>query len=837
MKKLSYIKLSAMFVAGIILAIGSLVLGTYMDSFDDALVRQISLIAFYVLLAGGALLSLISLILFIVKIAKKKVSEFALHVMRFSIIIVAVCASVFIMLESDYTAQRQNASDNELKQQTLAASIYLREQIGENVESGYEYMANLTTSAETLLADYPANETRTAAFYLFDGAAEDGTLTLQTLGANEIALASDYAARVAEVEESNALIVSRESIGGNTYSIASAPVFTTTGRCVGVLEIYDNLTAEKGLKLINFELVITVVGAVLLLIILYYALSHLVDILLRPRKLVISRAMRMGNETARPISLLMCMCCTMPLCPIFFDYPTLAGDVLRELLPEASDVIPAVLVPYIPLLLYMLMSIIGAHISDISRKKLYKAFIAFGGIVCAGGLVCTLLLDEPLYKLIGIGCAGLGYGIASRMVDRYRVYARYSPAGDAKVIYSPYLGLAAGALLGAFMYVRGGAQLLFAGTAGLVMLIVILTMALFTNASCEDISREGDEDFLNEAYERGHGAFGRFGLLAVATSLLLSFGWFYLSVYLGKLGITTTAITFGFACVILGGGVLGNLYRKAETPVLRFMFGLAGIFLAASIVPFAIVPCKATAIICYFLMFIAEILGHGTINAYLTQKSNSRDRIGYWGQGNVLLELVSVASVVGGIYLLNMDNPVIALIAVAVLVIALAIYNLVMITSTKPTDPPPVLAVVEDVRADEPIVLEKPEDTLPDTCEMPVSDEPTAQPASEEPKEEAAEEEYVAPVECSEYNPDEDNSGEEVVYAAPVDVAEEPGEEAQDSAEEESPVIILPPADDDAPTEEEAPIIILPSAEEDDGMPAYSRENLDDYESVSVDSL
>ncbi|MDR1002470.1 MAG: MFS transporter [Oscillospiraceae bacterium] len=696
-KKLGFAGLIYILIASILAVGGSFIYKSTIAG-AEASSKTALMAVFYVVFAVGAALFLFSSVSLLNMIREKKVTEFAFHIMRFAIIIITIFISLFVILENDFGERVLVSRENETKQLAVSTAISLRSAIGESVQLADDDGAGIAEHFSYLTEDIDANG-RTAALFLLN---ENGSLDkyeeqemltpnkelYYVAGSRVDALMSSAEERAREVAENKIILLTKAEAGETSYDVVSAPVYSSTGRLVGVLEIYDNLNAKAGLELINFPLIIIVSGAFILLLILFYTLSSLVDVLLRPRRFIVSPAFKHGNEVVRSISVLIFMCSTMPLCPIFFDFSKYSAAVFGGVLPD-------MFIDYIPLIIYMVACILGSRIGGLGSKKLVREIAAIGAVISAVGFTITVGSDNPTFAIAGIAAGGFGYGIASRVIDRYRVYGRYSSEGDDKVIYSPYLGIAAGAVFGAFLYERGGGKTLFVTTAAVVILVGIMAMLLFKNTSCESISREGDEDFLNEAYTR-KSVFGRFGILAVTTSLVLSFGWFYLTVYLGSLDISKTAITFGFVCIILGGGVVGNLYREASTFNLRVMFGLSGIFLAASLIPFAIAPSEATAVAAYFLMVIGEILGHGTINAYLTQGSNSKDRIGFWGQGNLLLELVSIGSVVGGVVLLNMSDITIPMVIIALIVAAIGTANLVMIVGTKPIPIQPALMPVPD---------------------------------------------------------------------------------------------------------------------------------------------
>ncbi len=721
MKKLSWFKCLTVLFISLALITAGFVLNSYENTVASEKTAKVLGIVTYVLLGAGAVLLVFDIIVMLIKASRLKVTEFALHFMRYVVIIVGISVSAFIILEHDYGLQKENARKNELSQLTIAASAGLSQVIGDEVSSAEDYIISVTDAAASILPADQQENGRSAALYLYvdlsdiysEATGDFGTdlsVGLPVFGCGNPPTGEESINRAIYTIDNEVRQLNYSEFEENEYLVSTVPVYTTTGKCVGALEICENLNAKSAIDLVNFPLIMTVGSAVILLIILYYALAHLLEVILRPRMgetasgLGANPAFRLGNESARSISLLMSMCCTVPLCPIFLDF----SDESAAFFAQKLSFIPEAFIPYMPLLIYMVTCIIGNRLGALMKNSLNVYTVLLGSVLAIAGAV-LMLGTSPI---IGVALWGLGYGVASRMVDKYRVYARYSEHPDTSVIYSPYLGLAAGILLGSFMYVRGGSRFLLICSAAIIGVIAVLVCALFRNTSCKHISRDGDEDFLNEVYTRNT-VFGRFGILAVIFAVILSFGWFGLSVYLHGQGVTITAITVGFACVILGGGVLGNLYRKAETPMLRFMFGLSGLFLAASIIPFAISPSPSTATLCYFLLVVAEILGHGTINAYLTQDNrkagddgvygteddektfNTKDRIGYWGQGNLLLEITSIASVIGGIYLLKLERMTIPLLIAAVLTAIAAVLNLILIVTAKPAPAVTALAIPE----------------------------------------------------------------------------------------------------------------------------------------------
>ncbi len=711
MKKFGWFKCLTILFLSLALIVSGFMLNSYENTVESVDTAKILQIVVYVLLGIGAALLVFDIIVILIKASRLKVTEFALHFMRFVVIILSVSISAFIILENDYGLQSENAHKNELAQLTIAASVGITDVVGAETSSDEDYVVSVSDAVMSLVSPEQIEEGRSAALYLYIDLSDiyaqstgdfgtDLSVGLPVFACGNPPTNEESINRAVYTIDNEIRQLTYFDYEGSEYMISTVPVYTTTGKCVGALELSENLNAKSALDLVNFPLIMTIGGAVILLIILYFALAHLLEVILRPRigdnekGLGGNPAFRLGNESARSISLLMSMCCTVPLCPIFFDF----SESSSAFFASHADFIPELLRPYMPLLIYMATCIIGNRLGGIMKNSLNTYTVALGSVLAVAGAVMML----GKLPLIGVALWGLGYGIAARMVDKYRVYARYSDHNDPTVIYSPYLGLAAGILLGSFMYVRGGSRFLLICSAVIVAAVALLVCLLFRNTSCAHISRDGDEDFLNEVYTRNT-VFGRFGILAVIFSVILSFGWFGLSVYLYSHGVTATAITIGFACVILGGGVVGNLYRKAETPMLRIMFGLSGFFLAASIVPFAVSPSTTTATLCYFLLVIAEILGHGTINAYLTQDDrtagddgvfgtaddemsfNTKDRIGYWGQGNLLLEITSLLSVVGGVYLFSLDNMMLPLILAAAIAAIVAVLNLVLILTSKPS--------------------------------------------------------------------------------------------------------------------------------------------------------
>lgn len=695
MKKLSWFSCITMFFLSAALIIGSFVLNARKVG-EDGQVSSFLQTLVYILLGLGVVLFVFTFAVLLIKATRTRIREFTMHCLRFAVIIIAVSVSAFILLDHDFGQQNTASRENELAQLSLAASVRVSQAAGIDEPD----MQAISDCVNDLLTDDDIAEGRSVFLTLAPQAPDMEGTTTYVRGSSDIGGEAERAAIACTDCVKTLNYVDTED---KEYRVVTLPVYSTAARCIGALEIREDLNFRSALDLVNFPLIITIAGAVILLIILYCAIMHLVEILLRPRigddngELGGNKAFRLGNESARSLSVFMSMCCTLPLIPIFFDH----SDDSVKFLSEKAAWMPEALLPFVPLLVYMLTCLIGNRLGGLMRNKLMPSVIALGGFIAVAGVVLSFVKkDDFLFTLIGIACWGLGYGIASRMCDKYRVYARYSEHGDSAVIYSPYLGLAAGILAGAFLYVRGSSSVLLIASALLMVIVVIFALFLYRSADCSAISKAGDEDFLNEVYTRKHGM-GRFGILAVLFSLVLSFGWFGLTVYLWKQGVTATAITFGFACVILGGGVLGNLYRKAETPILRFMFGLSGVVLALSIIPFAISPSQSSATVCYFLMVIAEILGHGTINAYMTQDNidagddgqfgtaddvrtfNTRDRIGYWGQGSLLLEITAIAVVIGGIFLNTMENMTLPLLIVGICVAIFAVFNLVLIVTAK----------------------------------------------------------------------------------------------------------------------------------------------------------
>lgn len=813
MKKFSWFKCLTLLFVSLALVTGGFVLNSYENTVENAKTAGVLQIVVYVLLGLGAFMLLVDVVIMLVKAARLRVTEFALHFMRYVVIILGISISAFIILEHDYGLQDENARRNELSQITLAASVGISDVIGDETSSEEAYVVSVSDAAASLLTDSQIADGKSAALYLYIDLSDiysqstgdfgtDLSVGLPVFECGNPPTNEESINRAVETIDSEIRQITYFEFEEDEYLVSTVPVYTTTGKCVGALEISENLNAKSALDLVNFPLIMTIAGAVILLIILYYALAHLLEVILRPRMaesengLGANPAFRLGNETARSVSLLMSMCCTIPLCPIFFDF----SNESAAFFAEKASFIPAIFHPFMPIIIYMVTCIIGNRLGGIMKNYLNVFVVALGSILAVAGAV-LMLRSSPL---MGVALWGLGYGLANRMVDKYRVYARYSEHSDSAVIYSPYLGLAAGILLGSFMYVRGGAKFLVVCAAVIIAAVAVLVCSLFKNTTCSHISRDGDEDFLNEVYTRNT-VFGRFGILAVVFSVVLSFGWFGLTVYLYSQGVTATAITLGFACVILGGGVVGNLYRKAETPMLRFMFGISGLFLALSIVPFAIAPSTSTATLCYFMLVIAEILGHGTINAYLTQDNrkagddgvygteddeksfNTKDRIGYWGQGNLLLEITSVAAVIGGVYLLSLDSMTIPLLIAAVLAAIVAVLNLILIVTAKPS-PSTALAVVDDKKEEKEEKKEKPV--------------PVFVPAPEKEKEE---EEPVFDF-GSTYEEDEpaldlggeeeeDKEEEEALPIVFPDSAEEEKEAEPEQTEKEPPVVIPEPAD------------------------------------------
>lgn len=828
MRKFSWFKCLSVLFAALFLIVGGFVLNSYKNTLQAAEVPDFLPTVVYILLGVGAVLLAIDIIIILIKTTRIKVTEFALHFMRFVVIILGVSISAFIILEHDYGVQDENAQKNELTQLTIAASVGLSDVVGDETRSDEAYVISVSDAVASLLTDEQIQNGRSAALYLYIDLSDiyaqatgdfgtDLSVGLPVFSCGEHPTNEDSINRAVYTIDNGVRQLSYFDYEGSEYLISTVPVYTTTGKCVGALEMSEDLNAKSALDLVNFPLIMTVGGAVILLIILYYALAHLLEIILRPRigetesGLGENAAFRLGNESARSLSLLMSMCCAVPLCNIFFEF----SDESAAFFSQKADFIPAVLHPYMPLLIYMVCCIVGSRLGGIMKNSLNVYTVALGSAMAVVGAV-LMLKGQPVF---GVALWGLGYGIASRMVDKYRVYARYSEHSDPSVIYSPYLGLAAGILLGSFMYVRGGSDFLLICSAVIMCIVAILVCMLFKNTSCAHISRDGDEDFLNEVYTRNT-VFGRFGILAVVFSVILSFGWFGLTVYLSAQGVTVTAITIGFACVILGGGVLGNLYRKAETPLLRFMFGLSGLFLAASVVPFALAPSKTTATVCYFLLVIAEILGHGTINAYLTQDDrkagedgvygteddvktfNTKDRIGYWGQGNLLLEITSLLSVVGGVYLLNMDSMKLPLLIGAVLAAIVAVLNLILIVTAK-SSKSTALAV--------PVKNEKPEKKEERSA-------PVVTPAPEKKKKEKKEKPEKKKTEKAEKKekPEKEKKKKEKPEKKPKKEPEKEPEEHEDEPDNR-PFILLDDLYDSKPEEkaeeEEKPVEDTPSDE------------------------
>lgn len=713
MKKLSWFKCLTSLFLSLALIIGGFVLNSYKKGVEDAAKAEKLQTAVYVMLGIGAVLLVLTGIVMLIKAAKTKVTEYAMHCMRFAIIIIAVSISSFMLLSGDFGRQETVTRENELIQVSRAASVRLSEAIGE--DSG-TFEENFQPVSDAVFSLFDSADEKDALFLYSDnitnGVCDIPAESVSACVCGDITVNADSVKRAQAACADDTLTLSYTEDDEHEYRIVTVPVYNTDGRCVGALEISENLTAKSAIDLINFPLIITIAGAVILLIILYCVLMNLIEVLLRPRigedpsGLGANAAFRLGNESARSISLLMSMCVTLPILPVIFDF----SEPSKAFFAEKASWMPEVIAPFVPLLAYMLTCILGNRLASFPRNRLLAPVITAGGILSIAGIVGVMKFEDFLYKLISIAVWGLGCGIAGRMCDKYRVYARYSFNGDTSAIYSPYLGLASGVLLGGFLYV-GGAHTLMIFAAVITGVLSVLALFLYRNADCSHIDRSGDEDFLNEVYS-SRGGLGRFGLLAVVFSVVLTFTWFALTVYLIGLGIAPTAIAFGAACVILGGGVLGNLYRKAETPILRFMFALSGLLLAASLVPFAIAPGATTAIACYFLVSIAEILGHGTINAYLTQDKidagsdgiigtdddvrtfTSKDRIGYWGQGSLLLEITSLLSVVGGIYVLQLDSMMMPLLIAALIVAIVAVFNMVLIVTAKPATK--ALAVVSD---------------------------------------------------------------------------------------------------------------------------------------------
>lgn len=769
-----------------------------------------------VLIAGAAAI-VINLAVWGFKWLKnERVSELGLHIVRFAIILAAVALSIFVMLSKDYTKQHSLTNETELCQVVLAGEVYMQNHIGEATTFSSSELNSLYNDLKGLLIANESNAERISNLYMFHDVADTAINTppyYSLEGSNNILAASSNesvsewlsADLINEVCRSGEVKTVTRSIAGSEYLTAFAPVYSTSGMAVGVLEICAPLPAAISVfGFATLELMLTIAALLILFSCAFYGVIQFIDIALRPKRYDPTRILPCGRESIRPVSFFISAATVIQL-PVLLLSP--ASEAVTAQLS-----LPLGLAALIPFIVYLLGANLGLVLGRFPKNTLKVLPIA-GGLTFS--VVCMILKTAKLSAFAGsvapfidlalILFIALGHGVAFRVASRFQMHSDAQYGRDKYAYLSPAFGAIAGIIFGSLILDE------LSLTANNIIFILLTAVAA---AVCFTMLR--DIEFTADDGMNGKNPLVTFRgalMVVIAVGAACCFEWVYISLHLAANGISATAIS---CCAIapIAAFCFGNRLSLKTRNSQRLALFISGLLTAGAFVVMAVSQSLNMTVVSCALITLSVIFLSSAIYSVLQPAEINRCL-------RILRILGYIAVILSFIMAVNLTSRFYLYITAAVSAAFALIFILFSRFPRRIEDIEliPALAAHED--DDIPVVANEDAFILAS-----VSDEP----------ETSYEEELVSEVEeepISEIY--EDEIEEVVILEIPEDATEESEEEvieeaAEEVTEDESELT------DDTPVEEETSDTEQPKEIETDSSSCEESDDSDtDNENTSSD--
>lgn len=708
----------------------------------------------------------------------ERVSELGLHIVRFAIILSAVALSIFVMLSKDYTKQHSVTNETELCQVVLAGEVYMQNHIGEATTFSSSELNSLYSDLKGLLIANESNAGRISNLYMFHDVADTAINTppyYPLEGSNNILAASSNesvsewlsADLINEVCISGEVKTSTRSIAGNEYLTAFAPIYSTSGMAVGVLEICAPQPASISVfGFATLELMLTVAALLILFSCAFYGVIQFIDIALRPKRYDPTRILPCGRESIRPVSFFISAATVIQL-PMLLLSPGTEAITSQLSLPLG-------LAAVIPFIVYLLGANLGLVLGRFPKNTLKVLPIA-GGLTFS--VICMILKTAKLSAFAGAAApyidlalilfTALGHGVAFRVASRFQLHSDAQYSRDKYAYLSPAFGAIAGIIFGALIF----DELSF--TANNIIFILLTAVAA---AVCFTMLR--DIEFTADDGMNGKNPLVTFRgalMVVIAVGAACCFEWVYISLHLAANGISATAIS---CCAVapIAAFCFGNRLSLKTRNSQRLALFISGLLTAGAFVVMAVSQSLNMTVISCALITLSVIFLSSAIYSVLQPAEINRCL-------RILRVLGYIAAVLSFIMAVNLTSRFYLYIAAAV---AAAFALIFILFSRFPRR-------IEDIEVIPALVAHEDEEIPNITDEgafiiAAVSDEPETIP----------EEEIEAEIEEPTAEIYEDEVEEIVTIEIPEDTKEESEEEAVEEVTEDE----TEPADD-TPAEEE----------------------------------
>lgn len=667
-------------------------------------------VAIGVLLFACALIFVQFIIWAIVWVSKERVSELGLHIVRFAVILTAVALTVFIMLSIDYSTQYTNSLQNALRQQVLASRIDIQKTLGTEEEFTTIKVTALGDKIDALAEN--SGSDRRACLYLI--ADEDRPIFNNTrfssFGTSSSMVAASSNEEIFGVSESfimsvvdtGRVVFTEYTAGSDEYYAAFCPVFTEYGCPMGVLEISEIKQPGSVFRFTTVELWLMVAAVIVLFSFTFYGFMQFFDIVLRPKNFDRSRlVLSCGREAARPMLFFSAFVSALPAALLLFS---------KEMQDMFSlSVIPEAICAYLPVLAYCAAVCLGMLFvkkrSESALSELPSAIGLAAAFVCNLAMLLLLHIDSlrkftefnNRYTIIAlIMISGIGCGMSYRTTTKFQEQSDACFGHDKYAYLCTSLGIVAGILAGATLFVLAGEQTLRIVICALTLFTMLLSIALLEDLKRTVKIKGGARDEM-VSYA---------GILCgiVPSAVIYCLVGVYASRTMLSVGAGQVPVLF---CVIapIIAFCFGNRLRvgrhsegEKKKQVRKLTMLVGAVVSALSVVPMLIMPAGneilfstiAMAVMCIGVIFLS-------CAAYSMLKTNEIRKIAAWVRA---LALIFAAAAVCATALLEKNILMWIYIAAAVLCVVLAVVSMMSKAPVRPEKKKSLGDVLEERKSD-----------------------------------------------------------------------------------------------------------------------------------------
>lgn len=584
----------------------------------------------------------------------ERVSELGLHIVRFAIILSAVALSIFVMLSKDYTKQHSLTNETELCQVVLAGEVYMQNHIGEATTFSSSELNSLHNDLKGLLIANESNAERISNLYMFHDVTDtaintppyyplEGSDNILAASSNESVSEWLSADVINEVSRSGEVRTTTRTIAGSKYLTAFAPVYSTSGMAVGVLEICAPQPAAISVfGFATLELMLTVAALLILFSCAFYGVIQFIDIALRPKRYDPTRILPCGRESIRPVSFFISAATVIQL-PVLLLSP--ASEAVTAQLS-----LPLGLAALIPFIVYLLGANLGLVLGRFPKNTLKVLPIA-GGLTFA--VVCMILKTAKLSAFAGAAApyidlalilfTALGHGVAFRVASRYQLHSDAQYGRDKYAYLSPAFGAIAGIIFGALIF----DELSF--TANNIIFILLTAVAA---AVCFTMLR--DIEFTADDGMNGKNPLVTFRgalMVVIAVGAACCFEWVYISLHLAANGISATAIS---CCAVapIAAFCFGNRLSLKTRNSQRLALFISGLLTAGAFVVMAVSQSLNMTVVSCALITLSVIFLSSAIYSVLQPAEINRCLriLRVLGYIAVILSFIMAVNLTGSFY-------------------------------------------------------------------------------------------------------------------------------------------------------------------------------------------